>query len=359
MSLVIIVLAALCLIELKIGIKEPVEDYISPSGTLAVKGLFVAIVFLSHLTGYVDFGDGPLHILLNKTCSMLNQLMVVPFFFYSGYGVGISAMTKKNYGKNLPAKRILPLFLRFAFAILLYLIAAAVIGARYSTYDVISAFIGWESVGNSNWFIFATFALYAASFIGFTFFKNKKASFSVVTLLAFVYIGVMIGLKRPLFWYDTVLAFPLGMWFALYKDRFDTMTEKFPRWFGACAVCSAGFFVFWYLFKITEGRAVSIPIVILKSLFFALCVVLVTRRFSPRNKILSFFGKHVFEIYILQRLPMLLLEHFVPAVHPVLFAAISFAVTVALAFLYGKLIVPEKLLANMNISKQNKIKTQE
>jgi len=347
-SFVIIALAALFFIELKVGIKEPVDDYISPTGTLAIKGLFVIIVFLSHLTGYVDFGGGPLHILLTKTCSMLNQLMVVPFFFYSGYGIGISAMTKKDYGKNLPRKRILPLFLRFAFAILLYLVAAAVTGARYGAYEIISSFIGWESVGNSNWFIFATFALYLASFIGLSFFKNRKISFSVVTALTFVYIGAMIAAKRPLLWYDTVLAFPLGMWFVLFKDRFDRLTEKFAGWLAVSAVCTAGFFVFWYLFKVTEGRAVSILAVILKSLFFALCMVLVTRRFSPRNKILSFFGKRVFEIYILQRLPMLLLDRFVPSLHPLLFAAISFAATVILAVLYGKFFVPEKLIIKTN-----------
>ncbi len=353
MSLVIITLALLCLISLKVGIKNPVEDYISPKGTLAVKGLFVIIVFLSHSAGYVTYGSGLIHSLMTKTCSALGQLMVIPFFFYSGYGIAVSAATKKDYGKNLPKKRILPLFMKFAFAVILYLIAAAVTGTRYSAYKIISAFFGWESVGNSNWFVFATFALYIASYIGFGFFKNRKTAVTVTTLLTFVYIGAMMAAGKEILWYDTVLAYPLGMIFALSKDKFDTVTKKFSSWLIMSALCGTAFLGFWYLFKITEGHPVSIMALIFKGLFFATGILLITRRFSPRNKILSFFGKHVFGIYILQRLPMLLLERFFPTFHPVLFSAISFVSTVVLAVLFEKYAVPEKLIHKKEPKKEN------
>lgn len=351
MSLVMICLALLCLAGLKTGIRQPVDDYISPKGTLAVKGLFVVIVFLSHSIGYVSYGTGIGDVLMTKTCSALNQLMVVPFFFYSGYGIGFSSAVKKDYGKGLPLNRILPLFLKFSFAVLLYLGAAAVTGTRYSTYEILSAFIGWESVGNSNWFIFATFALYVSTFISLSLFKDRRAQAAGVTVLTFVYIGAMIAAGRPVLWYDTVLAFPFGVWFSLYKDRFDLATEKLSRWAVATALCAAGFLLFWYLFKVTDGSPVSAVALIFKSLFFALGLALITRRFSPRSKILSFFGRHVFGIYILQRLPMLLLSRFAPHLDPRLFAAAAFAATVVIAFLFEKYIVPERLTARLRKKK--------
>lgn len=339
-----IALALLCLFGLKVGIKEPVDDYISPKGTLAVKGLFVLIVFLSHSEGYVTYSAGLSDMLMLKTCSAVNQLMVVPFFFYSGYGIMLSSMTKKDYGKKLPKNRLLPLYLKFVFAVIIYLIAGVITGVSFNVREIIGGLTGWESVGNSNWFMFATFVLYIISFISLVLFKNKKLSALTATLLTFVYIAAVILAGKEVVWYDTVLTFPLGMWFAIGKEEFEKLTDKFSAWFVSLLICGGAFLAFWYMFKITEGTPVSIAALIFKSLFFALCLVTVTRRFSPRNKILSFFGKHVFGIYIFQRLPMLLLSHFVPNINSYIFAAVSFILTVGIAVCFERFIRPEKLL---------------
>ncbi len=338
MSFVILALAALCFVGLKIGIREPLDDYISPNGTLAVKGLFVLIVFLSHSTGYVTYGTGLSDMLMLKTCSAVNQLMVVPFFFYSGYGIMVSAMTKKDYGKKLPKNRLLPLYLKFVFAVIIYIAAGFITGKSYGVRDIFYGLIGWESVGNSNWFMFATFVLYVISFFAISFFKNKYLSASLSALLTVGYIFLMVLAGKEVVWYDTVLAFPLGMFFAVFKDKFDSLTKKFSAWLLSLAACGGAFLLFWYIFKVAESSFVSTAALIFKSLFFALCLAVITRRFSPRNKILSFFGKHVFGIYIFQRLPMLLLVHYIPSINRYVFAVISFVLTVGIAVLFESLL---------------------
>ena len=44
------------------------------------------------------------------------------------------------------------------------------------------------------------------------------------------------------------------------------------------------------------------------NIIFAFAVVWLTMRIQPKNKILIFFGQNLFEIYILQRIPMIIFE---------------------------------------------------
>lgn len=71
----------------------------------------------------------------------------------------------------------------------------------------------------------------------------------------------------------------------------------------------------------------------------ALCAVIVaaTMKIDLHNKILQFFGTRLFEIYILMRIPMIVLLHF-HITNTYFFVLISFAATVALAFLFKKVL---------------------
>ena len=69
----------------------------------------------------------------------------------------------------------------------------------------------------------------------------------------------------------------------------------------------------------------------------ALCAVIVTvtMRVDISNKILEFFGKYLFEIYILMRIPMIILLKF-NITNTYLFVIISFIITLLIAVLFKK-----------------------
>ena len=72
--------------------------YLSKEQTNAIKGIFILLVIFRHFKQYV----GNLSI-LDKTLVLwddyLDQLIVVMFLFYSGYGVFLSIKNKgKDYG---------------------------------------------------------------------------------------------------------------------------------------------------------------------------------------------------------------------------------------------------------------------
>lgn len=61
---------------------------------------------------------------------------------------------------------------------------------------------------------------------------------------------------------------------------------------------------------------------------FAFAVVWLTMRIKPKNRVLVFFGKNLFEIYILQRIPMIFFEWLgIDDINVILYFILCFVVT--------------------------------
>lgn len=66
-------------------------------------------------------------------------------------------------------------------------------------------------------------------------------------------------------------------------------------------------------------------------------LTLLTMKTAPDNRFLQYLGDNVFEIYILQRIPMRLMRSFRIARHqPVVFVLLSFVITCILAYLFRR-----------------------
>ena len=62
---------------------------------------------------------------------------------------------------------------------------------------------------------------------------------------------------------------------------------------------------------------------------------MLTMKISLQNEILKFLGKHIFSIYIIQRIPMILLDHYgLSGRHKYVFLIVSFAITIAMALIF-------------------------
>ena len=197
------------------------QSYCSPPQTQAIKGIFVITVFFSHFCSYVHLEawyDKP----LQSYCIFLGQLMVAPFLLYSGYGIFESVKKKGDaYIKDFPKKRILKTLIHFDFAVILFLILDLIIERQVSIPVFLLSLTAWESIGNSNWFIFAILCAYTFAFAGLIIFKGNlgKALF-VIIAMSIAYMVVVSQFKDN-YWIDTILAFPIGCSLSLYKDKID------------------------------------------------------------------------------------------------------------------------------------------
>jgi len=354
MIIFIILLCALCLWKLKISAFH--EDYLSKRQTGCMKGIFAIIIVFSHLRGYITLSSAILDSAYVFVLNLIGQLMVTVFFFYSGYGVMQSYKNKEDYSKGFFKNRILKTLIHFDIAVLCYLLLSLIIGVRYTWADYVFCWTGWTSVGNSNWFIFVAIALYMVTFFAFpiaSLWKKYKPymlalAVSVFSLILWV---VLYLVGKESYWYNTLLCYAFGMWFALGKERIDDFLRK-NLWVNyGSVVFSFILFAGAYLFL---GKI--IPSVIAYSIaacLFCLTLTLITTKIKVENPILSWLGKNSFWIYILQRLPMIIFRKIGWNSNVYIFTILIIFVTFGLVYVFNKLI--EKIeKSNDRIKKQKK-----
>lgn len=303
MVIVYAVLLALSLVGAKVSIKKfNTAEYLSMESTNTVRGFFIMLIFLSHFMQYYTYKNS-IDVYGGNISRTLGQMIVVMFMFYSGYGVCESVKRKGNgYVRSFPKNRVLKTLLHFDIAMLIYYILSLFLEQNYSLSRVLLALIGWESIGNSNWYIFAVLILYLLTWVAFSIFKNNRyLAAALTTALIGVYIAVIYNFKEY-WWYDTVLTYAAGMWYSLFKDKIERiLTKNNIIWFVAVAVTAVGW---WYLHKFRVLPALRI----VEALVFALFAVVLSLKISVNNKFISWLGKHTFEIYVLMRIPMKLLH---------------------------------------------------
>lgn len=301
--------------------------------TNAVRGVFMVLIFLSHFMQYYTY-TSEFDKLGGNVSRTLGQMIVVMFMFYSGYGIGESIKRKgTGYIKPFPKNRVLKTLLHFDVAILIYFILSLILELDYPADQVALAFIGWTSIGNSNWYIFAVIILYIITWVAFSVFgKNKIAAAAGVTLLTVVYIVVMSFFKEY-WWYDTVLCYAAGLWYSLFKEKLENLLTKHNAvWLVITAASAVGW---WF----SHTYRVIVPMRILEAILFALMVIALSLKVSIRNKPLMWLGKHTFEIYILMRMPMKLLALWgLKDINVYLYLAASFVATVVLCVLFSYLL---------------------
>lgn len=351
MLFVLIVLLIIIFKDAKLYQKDEYNvSYMSKINTTAINGLFVLIVILRHYTGYTTFKgiyDEPF-IFLNN---ILSQLLVVTFLFYSGYGMMEQIKAKGyDYVKKIKTKW-LKLFIKFDIAVLLFLILGLVLGNHFKISNVLLAFTGWEGIGNSNWYIFDILWMYILMFISFLLIKNKNSKINkyissiILLILTILFVFTLMKLGKDSYWYNTVIMFPLGVIYSLVKDKVDKIVMKSDITYLLSLFITICLFFLSFKYRFSFGIEIYTIWVIL----FMMLVLLITMKISIDNKWLIWLGTHVFSIYILQRLSMIVLNYFgYTNSHRYISLIIVFVTTCLIATVFDK--YTDKLL-NLKLKK--------
>ena len=335
MILLYVALLIVCLWGMRLRKPNDGEcSYLDKTQTKAIQGVFVVIVLFSHFSSYVTMENrlDEWFVFINNR---IGQLMVTMFLFYSGYGIMQSIKRKgEDYVKGFLRHRVMPVYGRFFVSVILFLIvdaALGLLGDTYSLVDCLLAFTAWTSIGNSTWFMFATFMLYAFVFVSFRLLikKDLKIPLSILTALTLGYIlAFSLLIQRGAWWYNTILCFPFGMWFSYYLGQVEKIRKNNKLYAPTFLTMAALFFALYLL----QDRLPFAWGYCLMSLAFTALVILFTMRVAIGNKILNFFGSHVFSIYMLQRLTYIIFE---PIIHNAyLFFIICFTLTICIAVLF-------------------------
>ena len=297
--------------------------------TNAINGIFVMLVFMRHFRQYIVCG--PYDSLFWSLDNYLGQLIVTTFLFYSGYGMLVSLKNKPHYLQSIP-KRFFKVWLQFAVALCLFLILNMVMANHYTLSTILLSFTGWESVGNSNWYIFVILSLYFFTYVNVRLAKgNRVPSILLITVCCIAYCVIAILCDKGAWWYDTILCYPAGMIVGEYEQQIKQFLEKTSRYFISFAGCFIAFVGFYICAKLAPGL-IGLVAMEFRSILFVYLIVLITMKLQIDNPILDWLGKHTFEIYILQRLPMIALNNI--GLNSYLYFGISLVVTCLLAVVF-------------------------
>lgn len=342
MNFILVILAALLLWGIHdIGKKN--DDYLSIKQTQAVNGFFIILVFLRHFWQYVET-PGQYDNVFDAVNSGLGQMIVTTFMFYSGYGVTVSVLKKgKTYLKSFPKNRILKTMLMFDAAILFYVAMNLMLDIKMQPLKILTSFIGWDSIGNSNWYIFAILCMYLVTWLAFSageilpFRSRQMSSLIIAVILTGIYMILVRKFKDGQF-YNTVLCYTIGMWYAYLKDeKIDKLMNNGSVYLFSLIAVSLAFTVSFLL------RARNLAFDQMHYLLFVLCIILITMRVKIGNPVLEWCGRNLLGLYILQRIPMILFKR-IDAVssNTYLYCAACIVTTVILTIAFQKAVV-EKL----------------
>jgi len=189
----------------------------------------------------------------------------------------------------------------------------------------------WESIGNSNWYIFDILVLYFLSWITVKNCQHNNAVQEILFLIigVIVFTQLLLCAKKESWWYDTLFCYPLGAVFYYLRPFAEKILNKDSNYYLILLLTSILFIV---IQKIWEVHLVFYEI---SALLFTVLVVLVTMKLEIRSHFLCLAGKHLNELYLTQRLPMILLgrvTYIKDHVHLYFFLCVIFAIICAYLF---------------------------
>ena len=328
-----LLLLAIILMALHEGTKNrlPEKDaFLERDYTDCVKGIGIIVVFFNHIDGYLVNE-------VNLSCAdniffyiigLLTALFVAGFLFFSGYGVTESIKKKgQAYVKTIPNKRLLTTLLNFDIAVLLYVFAIIVTGGGnfLTVKQLLLSLVAWDSVGNSNWYIFCILCCYLFSFVSAKISEKREVQLFIVTGLFILYI-VIISIVKESWWFNTILAYPCGVAFSYYKRNIKILIERSFIYVSLLSV-----FLFCVFFYLSTNNPYLFNIT---SVLFCILLAVISSKISLNSKSLKWSGDHLFQIYIYQRLPMIIISTLFPSLvisHHWLFVLACFTVTVLIA----------------------------
>lgn len=236
---------------------------------------------------------------------------------------------KTQYVKKFFSKRILKTIVHFDLAVFAFIFLAFVLGRDYSWQQYALSLTGWTNVGNSNWFMFVIIALYIIAYVGLVI--VERFHLAVKTFLWAIFVAslafTLIMYKlRPLYWCDTIMAFPMGMLWSVYRNKLeDKLRDNSIYWTTLIFTIALFALLYWAGHKYIE------LFYFFSTGIFGIAVILISMRLKLGNAALYWLGTNAFAIYMLQRLPMIIATELGINKFPLLFMAVVIPITLLIA----------------------------
>ena len=220
----------------KVGGVSPV--FMSLDQTRLIQAFACIGIILHHvtqqITSYGTYNKGPVT-LLNYTGFLFTAL----FFFFSGFGLVTSLMTKPDYLDSFLYKRLpsvlIPFWVINALGVLLQ---TFVYGVHTTLSQALCQVFGITLINSNGWFIVEIVIFYLLFYVLMRLIRNRDVALILLSLAVIAFIvycfhqghdpqGRQIHWFRGEWWYNSTIAFLPGLWFARFKDKLTCFLNRF------------------------------------------------------------------------------------------------------------------------------------
>jgi membrane-bound acyltransferase YfiQ involved in biofilm formation len=243
-------------------------------------------------------------------------LLVGVFFFFSGYGLVKSMLTKLDYLKGFLRRRLPSVLIPFWVCTAVFLLAYSAAGVPQSMLDILLCFCGVYLANSHMWYIIELVLLYVLFWAVFRRMQSRRTALLTVTLVtaAFTLAGPCFGHGWHWFqgewWYNTTMLFAIGMTVAMYEKEISAFLQKH---FGVCiAVLTAAFLILyrftsyalanWSYWSTLPAAYACLALQLPMVVCFILWMVTLLQKVKFENCVLRFLGSIGLEIYLLHNL---------------------------------------------------------
>ena len=268
------------------------SDPLSKESCNIIRGFIAFIPPIGHLHDFVHLG-------FNNIITSYGNFMVSLFFFFTGYGLTRQHLAKDDYSKHYLVKRLPRILIPYIFATMMY-VAVEFIGLGYlrSPLNVLITFTTGNPALPTSWYVVHVI-VFSLWFYLMMKVCRKKRIWLVIAAIVY-YVGTMYFCKSVGWgghWWSTSFGIPVGVVWAAYEKEIYEFCKK--RYWIILSVLV----LVWCLYHMF-GHRYQVKYVLSMIL---ICILLM--KVSLKGKILTFFGKISYEIYLVHMIMMLLFRN--------------------------------------------------
>lgn len=265
----------------------------SKQATVPLRGLLATGIVLHHLSLRLVEAS-PDYSWIWSQFSFWGAPIVAVFFFLSGYGLMVSLITKgQKYLDGFLKKRLLKIVLPLVLCSIVFeAISITLWGGQIADFRK-----DWPFLPNC-WFCVTIIIYYFAFYITALLFKSSpiKVAYSM-WLFSFVYVFLFKVMDFYNWWYQMVLSINIGMTLAYYETAIRNVLYKYKRTIVLLLFLLTFLSAYWASCSKTDNFPVGmmvLSLVVGLLIYSSLC-------FRPikSNRLLTFFGRYSFEIYLI------------------------------------------------------------
>ncbi|MBF0848303.1 acyltransferase family protein, partial [Streptococcus danieliae] len=169
--------------------------------------------------------------------------------------------------------------------------------------ELLSIITKHESIIISGWFLQGIIVMYLTFYLSFRFIKSIHIAPFLNLFLVCLVISIMMYLEIGYWEYNSLLAFPLGIFWGIYKDDLDNIINDKYKFllilFTILIYLGHNYIDILMTFEIKDNIYNYGFIANIKNIIFVIFFILLTLKLNFKNKIFNFIGNISLELYLI------------------------------------------------------------